>query len=163
LLALHRVAFRSALQVIRRRGWNLRHVAVIGVGRLGRIVCRTLDRNSWTGIHVAYFLSHQDHNHGPEQCVSRPVLGGLADLESGLNGRGGAVKRALDCFGAMAAWLVFAPLMLLTAGVVRLTGPGPVIFQQRRVSLGGETFNIYKFRTMYHAEDEQAPAEFTQR
>jgi Undecaprenyl-phosphate glucose phosphotransferase len=231
LLAIHRVLFRSALQSIRRRGWNLRHVAVIGVGRLGRIVCRTLDRNSWTGIHVAYFLSHQDHNHGPGECVSRPVLGGLADLEkvfeknkpdavylaiptqrtsvipgvlkrlerfavdvrivpdvhpryvpqtmqvgmlegmpilsvreSPLNGLGGVVKRTLDVFGSAAALVVFSPLMLALAGVVRLTSPGPVIFRQRRVSLGGETFNIYKFRTMYHAEDEQrAPARLTKR
>jgi Undecaprenyl-phosphate glucose phosphotransferase len=231
LLAMHRVIFRSALQAIRRRGWNLRHVTVIGVGRLGRIVCRTLDRNTWTGIHVAHFLSHQEHNNGAQQCVGRPVLGGLADLESvlekekpdavylaipnarsavvpgvlkrlerfavdvrivpdvhprympqnmqvgmlegmpvlsvresPLNGMGGLVKRALDFFGALAALLVFAPLMLATAAVVRLTSPGPVIFRQRRVSLGGETFNIYKFRTMFHAEDEQhAPAGWTQR
>jgi Undecaprenyl-phosphate glucose phosphotransferase len=224
LLALHRVAFRWALRAIRRRGWNLRHVAVIGVGRLGRIVCRTLDRNSWTGIHVAYFLSHQDHHHGPPTCVGRPVLGGLADLEtvfetqkpdavylaipnsrsamlpsllkrlerfavdvrivpdvhpkympqsmqvsmlegmpilsvreSPMIGLGGAAKRALDIAGATAGLIIFGPLMLVIACVVRLTSPGPVIFLQRRVSLGGETFNIFKFRTMYHAEDESAP------
>jgi lipopolysaccharide/colanic/teichoic acid biosynthesis glycosyltransferase len=45
---------------------------------------------------------------------------------------------------------------------VRLTSPGPVIFKQRRVSLGGEEFNIYKFRTMFAAEDEQTPT-WTQR
>jgi Undecaprenyl-phosphate glucose phosphotransferase len=224
LLALHRVVFRWALRAIRRRGWNLRHVAVIGVGRLGRIVCRTLDRNSWTGIHVAYFLSHQDHNHGPGSCVGRPVLGGLADLEavfekekpdavylaipnsrsatvpallkrlerfavdvrivpdvhprympqnmqvgvlegmpilsvreSPLNGVGGAAKRAIDIIGATAGLLLFSPLMLAIAAVIRATSPGPVMFLQRRVSLGGETFNIFKFRTMYHAEDESAP------
>ncbi len=224
LLALHRVAFRWALRAIRRRGWNLRHVAVIGVGRLGRIVCRTLDRNSWTGIHVAYFLSHQDHNHGPQGCVGRPVLGGLSDLEavfekqkpdavylaipnsrsamvpallkrlerfaldvrivpdvhprympqnmqvgvlegmpilsvreSPLNGVGGAVKRAIDIVGATAGLLMFSPLMLAIAAVIRFTSPGPVMFLQRRVSLGGETFNIFKFRTMYHAEDESTP------
>src|SRR5207237_1098449 len=51
-------------------------------GRLGRIACRTLDRNAWTGIHVAYFLSHHDHYDGPETCLNRPVVGGLAELES---------------------------------------------------------------------------------
>ncbi len=221
LLGLHRVLFRYALREVRRRGKNLRHVAVIGVGRLGRIVCRTLDRNSWTGIHVAYFISHQDHYTGVNSCVGRPVLGGIADIEhileeqkpdavylaipnaraalvpgllkrleryavdvrivpdvhprympqnmqvgvlegmpilsvreSPLNGFGGAVKRSLDIAGAMAAMVIFSPLMLLIALLVRISSPGPVMFRQRRVSLGGETFNIFKFRTMYHAEDE---------
>ncbi|HRJ50183.1 MAG TPA: hypothetical protein PKU91_06600, partial [Phycisphaerales bacterium] len=55
LLGLERACFRLALRSIRRRGWNLRHVAVLGAGRLGQITCRTLERNLWTGIKVSYF------------------------------------------------------------------------------------------------------------
>ncbi len=36
MMALHRVSFRAVLRVLRRRGWNQRHVAVIGTGRRAR-------------------------------------------------------------------------------------------------------------------------------
>ncbi len=229
MLCAHRLAFRVGLRWLRRRGRNLRHVAVVGVGRLGRIVCRTLDRNGWTGIHVAFFVSHRDRNRRTS-LLGRPVLGGLDDLEPILDrhrpdavylaipnqqaaalpmllrrlekhavdvrivpdvhprylhqsmvvheldgmpvlsyrenpqgGLGGVSKRVLDVLGALAALILFSPAMLAAALAVRLSSPGPVIFKQRRVSLGGEVFNIYKFRTMFHVEDEQAPASWTAR
>ncbi len=222
-LIAHRTAFRASLRALRRRGWNLRHVAIIGCGRLGQIVARTLERNSWTGIKVSYFISHQDQTRR-DRCLDRPVLGGLADLERILaenkpdavyvalpsqrsnllsdvlgrlerfsvdvrvvpdlsprylpqsmavseldgmpilsyrecptHGLGGVSKRALDIVGSLAAMVLFSPLMLVIALLVRLSGPGPIIFKQRRVSLGGEVFKIYKFRTMHHVEDEAAP------
>ena len=80
VLIVHRSAFRVLLRAIRRRGWNLRHVAIIGVGRVGRIACQTIDRNSWTGLNVAYFISHRETNRLTE-CQGRPVLGGIGNLE----------------------------------------------------------------------------------
>ena len=45
--------------------------------------------------------------------------------------------------------LIFAlPLIPLVALAVRLSSPGPIIFRQQRVGLRGETFNVFKFRTM---------------
>jgi lipopolysaccharide/colanic/teichoic acid biosynthesis glycosyltransferase len=49
--------------------------------------------------------------------------------------------------------------MLLIGLLVRASGPGPVIFRQPRASLGGRTFNIYKFRTMKHVDAEQQSIE----
>ena len=40
------------------------------------------------------------------------------------------------------------PLLLVLAGLVRLTSPGPVLFCQTRMGLGGRRFTLYKFRTM---------------
>ncbi len=57
-------------------------------------------------------------------------------------------KRALDVLGASAILVVSAPIMLLVAAAIKLTSPGPVIFSQRRDTIGGEQFKIYKFRTM---------------
>src|SRR5690606_27683609 len=49
------------------------------------------------------------------------------------------------------AWLL---LGLFVGLFVRLSSPGPVIFKQRRIGLGGEPFVMYKFRTMsVDAED----------
>ncbi len=80
LLGLHRTIFRLTLRQIRKRGHNLRHVMVIGTGRLGQIVCRTLERNSWTGLHVDSFVSHHDVTRRTE-CADKPVRGGIADLK----------------------------------------------------------------------------------
>jgi lipopolysaccharide/colanic/teichoic acid biosynthesis glycosyltransferase len=40
------------------------------------------------------------------------------------------------------------PAMGLLWAIVRLTSPGPAIFQQRRVGIGGVVFTLYKIRTM---------------
>lgn len=80
-LGLQRAGVRLVLRRLRRSGRNLRHVAIVGTGRLGQIVARTLNRNSWTGLRVAYFISHHEQTRR-ERCLNRPVLGGTADLES---------------------------------------------------------------------------------
>lgn len=229
MVGAHRLGLRLVLRRLRRRGWNMRHVAIVGTGRLGQIAARTIARNRWTGIRVAYFVSHHAHAHR-SRCLDLPVLGGLDDLdavldsdpvdavyvalpgalgaeiprllrrmdryavdvrvipdvqprylpenmsvsqlegmpvlsyrESPLAGVGGVAKRTMDVAGALVALVVFAPLMAALAILVRLSGPGPVIFRQTRVSLGGEVFRIFKFRTMRHAGDEGDPARWTTR
>lgn len=62
-------------------------------------------------------------------------------------------KRALDIFGALVALLIFLPLLLCIALLVRLESGGPVIFRQRRTGHMGRVFTIYKFRTMTVTED----------
>jgi lipopolysaccharide/colanic/teichoic acid biosynthesis glycosyltransferase len=44
--------------------------------------------------------------------------------------------------------VVLAVPMLLVGLLVRLSSPGPAVFAQRRVGLGGRVFTMYKFRTM---------------
>jgi len=45
--------------------------------------------------------------------------------------------------------VLFAPVMLLVAILVKLTSPGPVLHRQLRVGLNDSTFTVYKFRSMY--------------
>lgn len=71
------------------------------------------------------------------------------------HGRGKlAVKRAIDLVGAGAGLLLFAPLLLATIGLVRLTSRGPVFFRQIRSGLNGRVFTMYKLRTMYAGAEE---------
>lgn len=57
-------------------------------------------------------------------------------------------KRAIDIVVALSGIIVLSPLLLAVAAAVKLTSHGPVIFRQRRDTLGGRQFMIYKFRTM---------------
>ena len=52
-----------------------------------------------------------------------------------------------------AALVLLSPLLLLTGGVVALSYGRPVLFRQRRVGLGGQSFEMVKFRTMTDERD----------
>lgn len=59
------------------------------------------------------------------------------------------LKRTGDVTGSAAGLLIFSPLFLTVAIIIKLDSRGPVFFAQERVSEGGGLFKIYKFRTMY--------------
>ncbi|SDF42503.1 sugar transferase [Desulfovibrio legallii] len=67
-----------------------------------------------------------------------------------LNTRGSLrrLKRALDMFISLILLIPATPVMLLTALIVRLESPGPVIYRQERVGLFEKEFTVYKFRSM---------------
>jgi lipopolysaccharide/colanic/teichoic acid biosynthesis glycosyltransferase len=58
------------------------------------------------------------------------------------------VKRALDILIAATAAVVCAPLLAAIALAIRFEDRGPALLRQRRVGLGGEDFELLKFRTM---------------
>jgi len=62
-------------------------------------------------------------------------------------------KRAIDIGLSLFGLIGLAPLLLLTAVLIRLTSKGPVFFQQRRTGQGGRPFTIYKFRSMYYGSE----------
>lgn len=58
------------------------------------------------------------------------------------------VKRAFDLVVAAALSLLFLPLFLLVAALIKLDSRGPVLFVDRRVGVGERTFGMFKLRTM---------------
>lgn len=66
------------------------------------------------------------------------------------------VKRAVDVLVPGAGIVLLGPLFLVVMMLVKCTSSGPVFFTQRRVSLHGRVFMMYKFRSMREgAEKEQ--------
>lgn len=57
-------------------------------------------------------------------------------------------KRAFDIFFASLGLMLFSPLMIFVAFLIRLDSPGPVFYRGIRVGLKGKKFKIFKFRTM---------------
>ena len=58
------------------------------------------------------------------------------------------MKRIVDLAGALFGLIVFSPLMLVTALLIKITSPGPVLFSQERIVLHNRPFTMYKFRSM---------------
>ena len=65
-----------------------------------------------------------------------------------LTGKQALAKRAYDLAVGSLLLLVSLPVWLVAAVAIRLTSPGPVLFHQERVTKGGRTFWMHKFRTM---------------
>ncbi|MFQ5695841.1 MAG: DegT/DnrJ/EryC1/StrS family aminotransferase, partial [Terriglobia bacterium] len=66
-------------------------------------------------------------------------------------------KRLLDVSLAAAGLLALSPLLALTALLVRLSSPGPILFRQERVGRGGCLLRLLKFRTMKHDAAQAGP------
>ena len=58
-------------------------------------------------------------------------------------------KRFMDIVLAIMAFILGSPIFLITALLVKVTSPGPIIFSQIRVGRYGRHFKFYKFRSMY--------------
>src|SRR4051794_36039634 len=83
---------------------------------------------------------------GPISLLSSPALLGWQLV----------AKRTLDLTGALIGLVLFAPVLAICALAVKLSSPGPILFRQRRVGLGGETFEMLKLRTMVRDADARA-------
>ncbi len=71
------------------------------------------------------------------------------------------MKRIMDLLGAVASLLLFSPVMIVTAVVIKLTSPGPVIYSQERVGLHNRPFKMYKFRSMEVQSPNQEKGQWT--
>ena len=58
------------------------------------------------------------------------------------------VKNVFSVVVAFFILLIWAPVMIAIAVLIKLNSKGPVFFKQKRVGLRGRTFYMYKFRTM---------------
>ncbi|MFC1498599.1 undecaprenyl-phosphate glucose phosphotransferase [Verrucomicrobiota bacterium] len=68
------------------------------------------------------------------------------------------LKRVEDVIGSVIGLIVSAPVIMIAAVIIKKTSPGPVFFRQERCGEKGETFNLYKLRTMQvGAEKETGP------
>lgn len=66
------------------------------------------------------------------------VQGGLRTL----------VKRIFDLISSSVLLVIASPVIVLTAIAIKLESPGPIIYRQERVGLGGRSFMCLKFRSM---------------
>ena len=213
LASVYRVVLRDLLRHFRKKGYNLKHVLLVGYSRAAEQYIERIKLNPAWGYHImgilddhvgkdvefkgiqvmgdvdeiyrllpennldeiAITLSLSDYDR-LEEIVSfceksgvhtkfipdynaviptKPYtedLDGLpvinirnVPLTSGWNK---FLKRSMDLFGAVVACVVFSPVMLICAMLIKLTSEGPVLFKQERIGLHNRPFYMYKFRSM---------------
>lgn len=75
----------------------------------------------------------------------------------------GLVKRSLDLTLALTGMVLAAPVLIAIYLWIRLTSPGPGLFQQVRLGAGQREFVMYKFRTMRTDADPEVHQEYVRR
>lgn len=73
-----------------------------------------------------------------------------------------AGKRILDLIVSLLLLVLLSPVALLGAMAVKLSSPGPALYSQERVGMGGRPFRIYKFRTMRQDAEAKSGAVLSQ-
>ena len=66
-------------------------------------------------------------------------------------------KRLFDTLAAIVLLAICTPVLIIVAVLIRLESSGNVIFTQERVGQNGESFNMFKFRSMVMGADSQGP------
>jgi exopolysaccharide biosynthesis polyprenyl glycosylphosphotransferase len=70
------------------------------------------------------------------------------------------IKRMIDIVGSLCAIVLFAPVFLLAAVLIKMNSSGGVFFKQERVGLYGKKFMFLKYRSMYINNDPTMHKEF---
>ncbi len=68
-----------------------------------------------------------------------------------------SLKRLLDISLSLFVLIVFSPLYIFTALGVKLTSRGPLLYSHERIGLHGQSFRIYKFRSMHENSEIAGP------
>jgi exopolysaccharide biosynthesis polyprenyl glycosylphosphotransferase len=141
-------------------------IAVLRRDRPDVLVCstdshaRTVDRlldAGLTSVHVLDTLEFQESalHRVESRSVSPAWFASVLDINR--QNYSARAKRVFDVLVASFALIVTLPLLLVIPVLVRLSGPGPVLFRQMRIGESGELFQMLKFRSMVpDAENGQA-------
>jgi len=131
-----------------------RNVALALLNKVTQALCGTLGIEQICDISLSFHVFPDDwENGGPDDPIdSRLYPDLLRDMEARRGPR--LVKRTLDIVGSLCALVVFSPLFVVIASVIKFTSKGPVFFRQTRVGQYGRKFTFLKFRSMKAASDQ---------
>ena len=137
-----------AIRAQRLGGRRATDIVVAFADRRGRLPVRALLKCRMAGIVVHEAEAFFEHLSGkiPAEAMRPSYL--IFNDGFGRSQRSEILKRTSDTILSVVGILLVWPLMLLTALLVRLDSPGPVLFKQTRVGVDGKPFTLMKFRSM---------------
>jgi Undecaprenyl-phosphate glucose phosphotransferase len=71
------------------------------------------------------------------------------------------IKKLSDIIFAVLAIIISSPVMIVTAILIKITSPGPIIFKQERIGYLKKPFMMYKFRSMEVQNEEKEASKWT--
>lgn len=105
------------------------------------------------GTAVRCMTDHQGDSRALNQAEWEKVSLAIHRLRtSGIHYR--LAKRLLDISVACTLMPCLVPLFLMSAVIVRISSPGPILHRQKRIGRFGREFTLWKFRTMYSNSEE---------
>lgn len=72
----------------------------------------------------------------------------LLNRNSGLKFEQKLMKRCLDLILSIIGLVIALPFMIITAIAIKAYDGGPIFYRQKRLTIGGRKFYVYKFRSM---------------
>ena len=109
-------------------------------------ICAALDRVGTPYYVVPRFYHLMSYNVRIENLDSIPLITRRERSESLLSL---GIKRSFDILVSGLVLSLALPAFLLFAVLIKRESSGPVLFRQRRIGLGGRSFEMIKFRTMH--------------
>ena len=82
----------------------------------------------------------------------------LLNRNSGLKFEQKLMKRILDLVLSVIGLVIALPFMLITAIAIKAYDGGPVLYRQRRLTIDGRKFDVYKFRSMIVGAEKKSGA-----
>lgn len=128
--------------------------------RVSEILRSNLSLQQFSQIGMSFHLFPEDWDKETLERPGNPTL--YPDLhqrdqkQKHLRG----LKRVIDVIGSAVALLVFSPVFAIIALAIKLTSNGPVIYRQSRLGQFGQTFELFKFRSMRTDSDPKIHQEF---
>ncbi len=134
------------------------HVIVALDDRRGRLPLETLLTSKLRGVRIEDGMSFYERASGKiavKQLRPSWLIFGQGFCQNRLTR---VLKRAMDVGFACLGLLLATPLFIVLALLIKLTSSGPVFYRQERVGEGGQTFILFKFRSMLaDAEETSGP------
>ena len=123
-----------------------------------REVSRVLENSAIPIIFVPDIFLHSLLNHSVDELAGIPVINLRT---SPFEGKASTLKLAEDIIVSLAAVVLFSPIMLIIAYLIKRDSPGPIIFKQRRYGIDGKEIIVWKFRSMGVMEDSEEVTQAT--
>jgi exopolysaccharide biosynthesis polyprenyl glycosylphosphotransferase len=108
-------------------------------------IVKTCSRHGITVRSIGKFFDQEETKRA---AFARGILGSLTLHDESWDARASMIKRLTDIIVSATLLLIFSPLLLIAAILIKLTSDGPIFFIQTRMGYGKRPFRILKFRTM---------------
>jgi len=130
------------------------------LSRIGSALRDRLDPDQFSRIKFSFHVFPDDWDPQNPDRPSNATLYPDIQKRKKTNRFGRATKRVLDILGGLSLLLLLSPVLAITAGAIKLTSRGPVLFRQKRIGEHGTPFTFLKFRTMYVNNDASEHKEY---